>query len=57
MSTMTLRHRTIAFECDHCGTLLDTERFSFDQARDVMKAQGWRAVRDGERWTHYCEDC
>lgn len=57
MSTRRTRHKTYAFDCDGCGTAIDTECFDFGKAVDVMKAQGWRAVREGEQWQHYCEDC
>lgn len=57
MTVETTRHRTIQFACDGCNTRLDTERFDFRDARDVLTAQGWRTSKDGERWVHFCEEC
>ncbi|QUT04014.1 hypothetical protein KFK14_12745 [Sphingobium phenoxybenzoativorans] len=58
MSTFTNQHtHTINFQCDGCGTSLDTEKFTFDSALDMAKAQGWRPVRDGDVWKHLCDDC
>lgn len=57
MTVETTRQRTIQFLCDDCGQALDTERFRFPDALDVMRAQGWRAVKDGDGWRHLCEDC
>lgn len=57
MTAETTRYRTIQFLCDSCGTALDTGRSVFTAALDMMKAQGWRARREGDSWKHECEDC
>lgn len=58
MSTFTSQHtHTINFICDGCNTTATTDRFTFDRALDSVKEKGWRAVRDGEKWTHLCVRC
>jgi hypothetical protein len=52
--------KTFAFDCDDCGTSLDTERFDWARALMVMKAAGWRVVRDittPSNFRHSCADC
>lgn len=58
MSTFISKHiHTINFNCDRCNTTEPTDRFTFAEALDQVKAKGWRAVRDGDRWTHVCPSC
>ncbi len=50
--------RSVAFECDDCGTSLDTEKRDFGSARDVLKAEGWATQpAPGGKWRHLCDDC
>lgn len=48
---------TIHFECDSCDATLDSETNDFDDARTHMKSEGWRAVKLGNKWLHFCQDC
>lgn len=57
MSTRTTRQRTIAFDCDACGTEDDTGKFRFGDALETAKAEGWRAVNINGQWKHVCENC
>ncbi len=58
MSTFTNQHtHTINFQCDGCGTSIDTEKFVFDSALEAAKREGWRLVRDGDVWKHLCKSC
>ena len=57
MTTSTTLRRTVEFQCDECGSCLDTEKFTFANGLEVAKAQGWRAIKAGPDWTHRCEDC
>lgn len=49
----------LVFECDSCGETLDTEKRDFDDARAVLKREGWRTTTpdDGETWEHSCPGC
>ena len=43
--------------CDMCGAELP-EEFSFEDAVDSKKQNGWRSVRDtGGDWWDLCPDC
>lgn len=44
-------------ECDDCGQVLDTQTSNFEAARNLMKREGWRAVKSGSDWQHFCEQC
>jgi Fe2+ or Zn2+ uptake regulation protein len=48
----------IAFECDSCGDILETDLDDFDFAYAQAKQQGWKAIKamSGE-WEHRCPDC
>lgn len=48
---------TIHFECDTCREGLDTETHDFEEAREKLKAEGWRTDKDGDLWTHKCKEC
>lgn len=49
--------RTIAFDCDVCGTSTDTDEFEFGKALGVAKSEGWRAVNLNGFWKHVCSNC
>jgi Fe2+ or Zn2+ uptake regulation protein len=45
------------FQCDDCGEVLETKTSNFDAARNVLKREGWRAIKVGEAWEHRCPQC
>jgi hypothetical protein len=51
------QHGNIVFECDGCGDILDTETSNFNAARNMLKRDGWRAIKIGTDWQHYCTGC
>ena len=52
------RHeRAIEFRCDGCGVGLETGTNIWDDALDMMREEGWRAVEESDGWQHYCENC
>lgn len=42
------------FVCDDCGEVLSTDERDFHGALDVLRSEGWRSVRDGNDWVHFC---
>lgn len=46
------------FECDGCADILETDERDFQTALDVLKSEGWRAIKgkDGE-FEHKCSRC
>ena len=52
------RQSDITFQCDLCGAVLETETGDFNDARDCLSDQGWRAVKEPDgSWGHRCPDC
>ena len=47
----------ICFECDGCAEILDTQTSNFDAALNRMRREGWKAMKTGEDWFHYCQRC
>lgn len=47
----------ILFECDSCDEVLNTETGDFDDARDQLNREGWRARKICDVWLHGCPDC
>lgn len=47
----------ILVECDSCDEVLDTETADFDEARNVMKREGWKIRKIADTWLHGCPDC
>ena len=48
----------IAFECDMCGEVLETNTKEFNEARDTLRSNGWISKRSvGDGWAHFCPDC
>lgn len=48
----------IAFACDKCSD--ETKAFDsedFDILRDWARERGWKTVKSGNEWEHYCPDC
>jgi hypothetical protein len=54
---LTRLHGKINIECDACGEVLDTETRDFNEALQVMRAEGWVAEKIGDDWSHYCPAC
>lgn len=54
---MTRTHGKIQFECEGCSEVLDTDTPDFDEARETMKQENWRAYKFGEVWNHSCPEC
>jgi hypothetical protein len=47
----------IVFCCDVCGETLEARTSNFDEANNLLKLEGWRAIKRGEEWDHYCDEC
>lgn len=47
----------IFVECDSCDEVLDTETKDFDEARNVMKREGWKVRKIADEWLHGCPKC
>jgi hypothetical protein len=47
----------VVFECDHCAETLDTDESDFGDALAVLRDSGWKAVKEGDEWSHRCDDC
>lgn len=47
----------ILVECDSCDEVLDTETADFDEARNVMKREGWHVRKIADTWLHGCPSC
>ncbi len=45
------------FECDVCGSVLETYQADFDVARNMLRRQGWTARKVGKDWIHGCAKC
>ncbi len=41
--------------CDSCGDGFDAE--DFEDARAIMKEEGWRSIKIGDIWENYCLHC
>lgn len=47
----------IVVECDACDEVLDTDTKDFDEAREVMKREEWKARKIADVWLHGCPRC
>jgi hypothetical protein len=47
----------IFIECDSCDEILDTETKDFDEARNVMRREGWKVRKIADEWLHGCPNC
>jgi len=41
--------------CDNCDEAFEAE--DFEDARAIMKEEGWRSVKIGDVWQNYCLNC
>lgn len=47
----------LTVECDDCGETQHGGTTDWQQFIQDIKNDGWRIVKDGKEWLHYCEDC
>lgn len=47
----------IYIECDSCDEVLDTETKEFEEARSVMRREGWKVRKIADEWLHGCPNC
>lgn len=47
----------VVWECDDCGTELETDTEDFDEALVTLKDEGWRTTKEDDEWQHWCQDC
>lgn len=47
----------IVFECDMCDATLETGMTEFDDARLMLKSEGWKARKVADEWVHGCPKC
>lgn len=45
------------FECDGCTETLETHTGDFIAALNMAKREGWRTVKAGDDWNHFCPRC
>jgi hypothetical protein len=51
------QHGKYLVECETCDEVLETGTGDFDEAREVMRHEGWKARRRGDAWLHGCPKC
>lgn len=47
----------ILVECDSCDQVLDTDTGDFEEARAVMRREGWKVRQIAREWIHGCPRC
>lgn len=47
----------LLIECDSCPEVLDTETNDFNEAREMMKREGWKVRKIANEWLHGCAKC
>jgi hypothetical protein len=47
----------ILVECDSCSEVLDTETADFEEARGLMRTEGWKVRKIANEWLHGCPKC
>jgi hypothetical protein len=47
----------ILVECDSCDEVLDTETADFEEARSIMRREGWKVRQIAREWLHGCPKC
>jgi len=51
------QHGKIVVECDSCDQVLETETGEFDEARAMMKREGWKTRKIADVWLNGCPKC
>ncbi|WP_439392362.1 hypothetical protein ACRQ5Q_22465 [Bradyrhizobium sp. PMVTL-01] len=51
------QHGKFVVECDSCGDTLQTDTRDFEEAREVMRLNDWKARKIGRDWIHGCPEC
>ncbi len=51
------RNHGLVYTCNDCGVELDTGREMFHFANEMRIEEGWKAVKQGAEWFHFCPDC
>lgn len=45
-------------ECDACGEIIEKfDMESWNNLIQTLRNEGWRMLRQGKEWCHYCPDC
>lgn len=47
----------LLFECDTCSEVFEPGTGNFEDGWNKAKAEGWKATKVGELWTHSCGQC
>lgn len=47
----------IVFECDGCDETVVTRTSNWPDAQWAFNAEGWKAEKIGDEWTHLCRAC
>ena len=47
----------IMVECESCDAVLDTETADFEEARGLMRTEGWKVRKIASEWLHGCPRC
>lgn len=57
--SMQRQYQKITFLCDGegCNEEFDGESDQFRETVAEMKRNGWRVVKEGDDWCHYCPTC
>lgn len=50
-------YNVIAFVCDDCGEVEQTDSQDFFEAWEEVKQVGWIARKEDDGWQHLCKDC
>jgi Fe2+ or Zn2+ uptake regulation protein len=45
------------FECEGCGSILETNTGDWDSALNVLRRNKWKARIYGGEWHHECSEC
>lgn len=51
------QHNQIIFECDACSETLETGERDFDEAKEILDREDWKARKFGSDWYHSCPKC
>lgn len=57
MTASRTHYRCHTFDCDDCGSMIDTGQALFERAKAHLKASGWVCIQSPSGWRHACPDC